>query len=254
MIILQRPGLISLRMASVSPTYLDFIPVISSTSHLVLMSECLCWWSLLYAVIQLRHELLPPLIRFGKTCCIPEKELNGLQASMIMKCCLSFSPSVWSGFKALSLAWKKDHVGFLKVAITIHLQSVSEPSETFSGCVVHRHYSVHASRVHHCEPGILEFRLPCCYAISLLTLWWYSPLHHFPSQWHCGANVMIFKNRTTFWPSVGQGWSQAQRQSAAWLGMRSPWASPGLQAPAPESPHGGTPTWKSFWLSDILLT
>ena len=42
LIILQRPGLISLWMASVSPTYLDFIPVISSTSHLVLMSECFC--------------------------------------------------------------------------------------------------------------------------------------------------------------------------------------------------------------------
>ena len=178
-----------------------------------------------------------------------KKDLNGLQASMIMKCCLSFSPSFWSGFKALSLAWTRERIGFLKVAITRHLQSVSEPSETFSGCVVHRHYSVHASRVHHCEPGILEFRLPCCccQVISFPTLWWYLPLHHFPSQQHWGGKCGdFFKNRTTFWPSVGQGWSQAQRQSAAWLGMRSPWASPGLQAPALESPHGGTPTWKSF--------
>ena len=111
-----------------------------------------------------------------------------------MKCCLSFSPSFWSGFKALSLAWTREHIGFLKVAITMHLQSVSEPSETFSGCVVHRHYSVHASRVHHCEPGILKFRHPCCccQAISLPTLWWYSPLHHFPSQQHWGGKCGDF--------------------------------------------------------------
>ena len=47
----------------------------------------------------------------------------------------------------------------------MHLQSVSEPSETFSGCVVHRHYSVHASRVHHCEPEILFWRTLCCQEI-----------------------------------------------------------------------------------------
>ena len=86
----------------------------------------------------------------------------GCRRSWLWSCCLSFSPSFWSGFKALSLAWTRERIGFLKVAITRHLQSVSEPSKTFSGCVVHSHYSVHASRVHHCEPEILEFRLPCC--------------------------------------------------------------------------------------------
>ena len=34
LIMLQRPGFISLWIASVSPTYFDFTPVIRSTSHL----------------------------------------------------------------------------------------------------------------------------------------------------------------------------------------------------------------------------
>ena len=43
LIILQRPGFISLWMASVSATYFDFIPVINSTSHLFVRVKGFCF-------------------------------------------------------------------------------------------------------------------------------------------------------------------------------------------------------------------
>ena len=107
LIILQRPGFISLWIASVSPTYFDFMPVINSTSHLFvrvkgfsslvaylirLLSSVMNSFLLLYASAKLATFLQTRILHFL------------MAIHQHRNTCLSFRPSFWSFFNSLSLA------------------------------------------------------------------------------------------------------------------------------------------------------